>query len=423
MILLFLLITPGPLFADVKTEIIEVEGFGVQFCEAVQNGLIEALKQTKGVAIDSKRQFAKAIKEKAVSKDGQNSHQVMINERMQSSVREVTQGIIHEYRIVDSYKDDGQWGVKLEVKLMEYKTPGFSPHKRRKMAVIPFRTKQCSFNVCGKRIPAAEIAGLFTQKLVTEFTQTRKFTVLDRDYYEEFLRERDLILSPDTPVAEQMKIGEVLGVDYLVVGTISDVSSSINQYKKQLTGETGWERSGLFIVDYRIIVMATRQIKWSDSVKVILENDDYQRLGADRPELMDQAILKQAAGDLVSRAMDNIYPLRVAEVQPHGQLILNQGGTGLQEGLLVDVFRKGKKLRDPYTGEFLGFAETLVGTAEIVRVTAKISYARIIDAPPGAIFKGDICRRTKHQTANQENTGKATDVLVPDNGGVVLPFD
>ncbi len=402
-----------------------VSAFGVSKKEAVVNALLEAVQQVKGVKISGMEKMRSSFMEADSMHNGENQSSSSMKSSQNQEVQKQTQGVIKSYEVLDiSRAEGGQgWQARVKVHIPVYKTPGISPHNRRKMAVIPFRTKQGSFSFSNKRMPAAEVAGMFAQKLVTEFTQTRKFTVLDRNYYEEFLREKELILSPDAPVAEQMKLGEVLGVDYLVVGTISDASSSVNQYKIQLTGEKGWDRSGLFIVDYRIIVMATRQIKWSDSVKVVLGNDDFQRLGADRPELMEQAILKQAAGDLVSRAMDNIYPLRVAEVQPNGQLILNQGGTGLKEGLLLDVFRKGKRIRDSYTGESLGFAETRIGTAEIVRVTAKTSYARIINGNPEGISKGDICRRTEHETTVQESSGRATDVLVPDNGGVVLPFD
>jgi len=402
-----------------------VSAFGVSKKEAVVNALLEAVQQVKGVKISGMEKMHSSFMEADSMHNGENESSSIMKSSQNQEVQKQSQGVISSYEVLDmSRAENGPgWQARVKVHIPVYKTPGISPNKRRKMAVIPFRTNQWTFNFSNRQISAGEISSLFTQKLVTEFTQTRKFTVLDREYYEEFLGEKNLILSPDAPVTEQIKIGEVLGVDYLVVGTITDAGSSVDRYKIQLTGETGWDRSGVFSVDYRIIVMATRQIKWSDSVKVILGNDDFQTLGADRPELMEDAILKQAAGDLVNQAMDNIFPLQVAEVQPSGDLILNQGGTGLEKGLMLDVFKKGKIIHDPYTGESLGAAETWIGTAEVVRVTAKTSYARIVGGNPGDISKGDICRRTKHETDIQENSGRASDVLVQDKGGVILPFD
>lgn len=406
-------------------EVRVVSAFGVSKKEAVVNALLEAVQQVKGLKISGVEKMRSSFLEADSTFNGENQSSSSMKSSQNQEVQKQTQGVISSYEVLDIKRgESGQgWEAQVKVHIPVYKTPGISPNSRRKMAVVPFRTGKGYFNFSNQRISASKISSMFTQKLVTGFTQTRKFTVLDRDYYEEFLGEKNLILSPDAPLAEQMKIGEVLGVDYLVVGTITDASASADEYKIQVTGETGWQHSGLFIVDYRIIVMATRQIKWSDSVKVVLDSDDFQTLGADRPELIEEAILKRAASDLVNHAMDNIYPLRVAEVQSNGQLILNQGGAGLREGLMLDLFQRGEIIRDTYTGESLGAAETLVGTAEIVRVTAKTSYARIVDGNPRAISKGDICRRAKNKTDDQANHGRASDVLVPASGGVVLPFD
>ncbi len=427
MIFIGVLLLPNLLFAGGQTTVIEVEGFGMTHSEAIQNGLIEALKQTRGVTIDSQQVFAKKIRQESVSEDGHNSRKIEVSARNQNSVREATRGLIHEYRIMDSEKKgDGDWEVTLAVKTLRYKTPGISPHSRRKIAIIPFRSTKSSYEFRGGLIPSSELSRLFSQKLVSEMTQTRRFTVLDREYMKAFLRERNLVLSSDAPVSEQMKIGEVLGVDYLLIGTISEAGHKQTPYTIQVTGETGYNHSASFNADYRIVVMATRQIKWSDSVTISLGEDEIKSMAPSlNAQEIQQSLLGKAAGQIVHNAMDNIYPLRVVKVQPNGDVIINQGGITLSQGDLLDVFARGEKVLDPYTGESLGASEAWTATIRITRVIPKMSYARVIKGEVAPFHNGSICRRAtpEKRSSLQPSSGKAGDVLVPDNGGVALPFD
>lgn len=427
-VLLGLFILPLPGFAAGQSTILEVEGFGLTRSQAVQNGLIEAVKQAKGVSIDSQKAFARMIREKSVSKNGNNTHKIQVSKENQSLVMEATQGLIHGYQILDSTKtQEGDWRVALEVTLLRYKTPGISPQSRRKIAILPFSTIKSDHDFGQGPVPAVEIAREFTQNLVTQMTQTRKFTVLDREYMETFLREKRLILSADAPVSEQMIIGEVLGVDYLLMGAISKADYEQIPYTIQATGERGYDSKATFMADYRIVVMATRQIKWSDSVAMTLENTQIEEMVANSAAgQVRQALLEKAAQNIIHGAMDNIYPLRVVQVQPDGKIILNQGGVTLSRGQTLEVFSPGEKVQDSYTGESLGAAESWIATIEIDRVIPKMSYARVIKGQALAVKNGSICRRTQAKSKDAVEkilAGRKTDIQSTSTGGVILPFD
>ena len=426
LVLLYIFLSSTLLFADEQVTILEVEGFGVSHNEAIQNGLIQALKQAKGVTIESQKTFAKSLRQKSTSNDGINSHQVEVNALSKGVVKEATQGLINEYRVIDSRKISvGEWEVTLAVKMLRYKTPGISPHSRRKIAIIPFRTLRSSYNFRGGHIASTEISRQFTQKLVTEMTQARRFTVLDREYMEEFLQEKNLVLSANAPVAEQMKIGEVLGVDYLLIGTLSEANLKKTPYTIQVTGEKGYDYSASFVADYRIVVMATRQIKWSDSVTLSMKNSEIKEMVPSlRADQIQQALLTHAAKNIVDKAMANIYPIRVVKIQPNGEIILNQGGVTVKNGEIFDVFSKGKKVIDPYTGESLGSSESWIASIKISRVIPKMSYAKVMKGEYALIQNGSICRR-QAEKINQVSppAGRTTDVQSTSSGGVVLPFD
>ena len=404
----------------------EISAFGVSKKEAVVNALIEAIQQVKGVKLSGVERMRSSMMEVDTTKNGVNTYSASMSNMQHQEITKITQGIISSYEVLNFSKtSNGGWETIVKVHIPIYKTPGISPHSRRKIAIIPFRTTRTSYNFWGGHIASSEISRQFTQKLITEMTQTRRFTVLDREYMEEFLQEKNLVLSADAPVAEQMKVGEVLGVDYLLIGTISEANLKRTPYTIQVTGETGFEYSASFIADYRIMVMATRQIKWSDSVILSLEDAEINRMVPNlRTEQLQQVLLTKAAKQIIHKAMSNIYPIRVVKVQSNGEIILNQGGVTVKNGEILDVFSEGQKVIDSYTGESLGSSESWIATIEISRVIPKMSYARVVKGEYSLIKNGSICRRQAEKSKQSSHTpGRTTDVQSTSGGGVVLPFD
>ena len=401
------------MFAGEKITIVDVKGYGLTRAEAVQDGLIEAIKQTKGVNIKSQKTFAKNISQNRTSINGVNSSKVKIKSLSQKEVQEATQGLVKEYRIINEQRiSDREFEVELSVKMVEYKTPGHSAHKRRKLVVVPSYSSDIAFKVMNTHKTAKEVGQRLTQELVSSITQTRKFSVLDRENNSAYENEKNLILSRDAHKDELMKLGNVLGTDYLVVSNITDFKISNEQEYLSITGQTIDNLKAMVTVQYRIIAMATKQIKWSNTTTFEFEpkgNSDEQFFAYS---------LKKISDDLTYEIIENIYPIKVANISRNGNVILSQGS---KIGTVYDVFDLGEKLYDSYTKEFLGYDEVQTGTIKIVRALPKISYGQIIE---GNVQKGNICRISKEVAKNDsmEEYGKPSDIKQTEGGGVVLPF-
>lgn len=312
----FFICVTSTVFAVEVTQV-EVIGSGLTRQEAIYAGLIEAVRQVNGVKIASKTQTTFSYKEFASSQGKDQEEGSIGKNSIKKDIVAKSKGLVQKYKIIDSNIANNQWEVTLLVFISKYKTPGISPHKRRKIAIIPFRATRATYNFRGSNIASSEISRQFTQKLVTEMTQTRKLTVLDREYMEEFLQEKSIILSANTPVSEQMKLGQVLGVDYLLIGTLTEANQKETPYTIQVTGESGVRVSATLNADYRIVVMATRQIKWSDTVNVNLDNDQLKRIVPSlNPTHIQSALLSEAAKQIVHKAMENIYPLKIVKKLP-----------------------------------------------------------------------------------------------------------
>ncbi|BHH84443.1 CsgG/HfaB family protein [Desulforhopalus sp. 52FAK] len=413
-----LILLPTLLLAENEVQIFEINGTGITRSEAIQNGLIDALQQAKGVTIDARKTFAKSIQQINRSGTETNAQQVMVSSMSSGLVKEATRGVIQEYRVLEASQDDtGEWLALLEVTLHRYKTPGISPHSRRKIAVIPFYTSQQSYAFNKRWIPSWKISNQLSQKIVTELTQSRKFSVLDREYTTAFLQERNFVLSPNSPTAEHAKAGEALGVDYLLLGSVTDAKLVKTIEKVPVINEIVYDFEGTVIADYRIMVMATRQVKWADTVSVVLDGKKLAALSkSDSPEVLQQTLLNYAAEMIVQRAMENIYPIRIAKITPAGETILNQGGSSVSPGEILDVFVSGDTVIDQYTGESLGQTESWVGKLQIVRVIPKMSYANIIEGSLENIKQGFICRRAalaQTYTPDQTTQGPPKKKLQP----------
>ncbi len=391
---LFCLLASQSLFAAEETR--EVTGYGVTKKEAIVNAQLEALQQIEGARLKGVENLRSYFEEQSAAKDGNDTSSSKMSASQREDIHREIQGIIKSYEVIDlSPGEDGHgWAATLRVTVPVYEPPGISPDSRRKLAVMPFRNVKTSFSIGGSRIPAWEISREFSQKLVDELTQSRRFTVLDREYICNYFKEKHLVLSGDMPLQEQVHLGQVLGVDYMLVGTISNFELKRVPYRIKILDKTGYKNKAKFIADYRIIVMATRQVKWSDSVTLNLDADALRRLiKSDDPEIIQHALLEEGARKIAHKALANIYPIRISSVQPDGSLIFNQGGKTVSEGELFDIFKVGDKVVDPYSGESLGAAETWVATASIYRTLAKMSYAKVIKGEISKIHPNDICRR------------------------------
>ncbi|MGY0217173.1 CsgG/HfaB family protein [Endozoicomonadaceae bacterium StTr2] len=371
---------------------VEARGTGMSEESAIEQALVQAVRQVNGLDIDS-------IQHTNESRIDVNEDSIR-TEEIKRNVLLKAKGQIAGYDIISNDCNDSGCVAELVVSVYQYKAPGLPTDKRRRIAVLPFTG--------GK-----EFRKMVTQEVQDQLVQSRRFAVLDRKEEQAYKTEKSLWLSDDVAISEKARLGKVLGLDYILVGSI--VRAGVNRWttKVELTGEKKNHVRTAATVRYQIIAVATRQVKWSDTVSVTLNNvGSLNRAAA--------AISKKIAGE----ALGNIYPLRVVSLNG-GQIILNQGGKTMRKGSYYNVYSLGELIVDPYTNEPLGQTETRVATIRVTRVEAKLTYAKVVDGNSGDIKKGFIVRPGKAvaRPAKKKTgtpTSKESDVEVPAAGGVIL---
>jgi hypothetical protein len=290
-----------------------------------------------------------------------------------------SKGLVKSWSTVAETQDSGTglWTVKIAAMISRYS--GSKQLKRLRMAVVPLRVDPAL------DASAMGIADTFSSALQDGLTKTRKFAMLDRSFIHEQNTELAKIQGGGFPTEELARLGNRAGTDYLIVGQLKRASQTESTIQSRLTGREIKVKNAQVVVSYRIIDVATTQLKYSDEIS---------------GQAQDQAIevlSKRLAHQAAEKILNAIFPIRVVAIegqqitlaqggdmlQVGQQITLAQGGDMLQVGQKMQLVKLGKPLIDPYTKESLGRQETVIGEVELIQVQSRASTAKVLASREG----------------------------------------
>lgn len=230
---------------------------------------------------------------------------------------------------------------------------------------------------------------------ITSLVKSGKFTVVDRERLEAIMREKGLSLSGDVDPATAVKTGKLIGVEYMLFGNVTEFGETENK------ASVGW-RVGLDVskkkfvaaLDCRLVSTTTGEIVWADSgtkeesaTKVFVFGTGG---GVDDDRMFDK-VLRPIVEELSSKLID--HPIessgkgtvvgsvagKIASIDG-GKILINLGtAAGVKVGDKFGVYKMGKQIKDPDSGEVLGAEEEQLGELKIVAVKgAKLSECVMI---------------------------------------------
>jgi curli biogenesis system outer membrane secretion channel CsgG len=249
--------------------------------------------------------------------------------------------------------------------------------------------------------------------LITKLVQDGNVSVIERNAIDKLLAEQNFSNSDRTDPVTAAKLGRVLGVDAIILGTITRYD-----YADKTTGGGGGARFGGFggssmktKHDINAKVQISTRLVSPDTAEVLAVSQgtgEVNRKGVkvdmrdmssqvsmmggntNNPlmnECMDSAIaqlatqLKEALPKLPPRTpvIDGL----VADVSGSGQLVLNVGAhDGVKLGDRLQVWRAGREIRDPVSDKVLMRDDTLLGEAVVITVTDISSIAQYKGTEP-----------------------------------------
>jgi len=242
--------------------------------------------------------------------------------------------------------------------------------------------------------------------LVTALVQSGEFMVIEREQLNHVLAEQDLGQSGRVTEQTAPAIGKLLGVAAIVYGSVSEFGYLASDTGGSITGSLGLgvsKTTARVSIDVRMIDTSTGQIILADSadseksqrgLKVRTQDFSFGHDGKFDQTLAGKAA-REAIDDLVAQITETMASVpwtgRLVKADDPAKIYLNAGSnTGIEQGMVFNVYRMGEELIDPATGISLGAEEELVGSIRVNDVKEKYS---ICAAASGSGFgAGDMVR-------------------------------
>lgn len=409
-------------------DVVRTKGTGGSYRAAINEALAIALEQHDGMNVSS-TEVTKMWQNSdgtSVNDNGQidDKRKLEMNDSINKEIKNLSQGKISGFTVVSDTFDPvaKKFRVEVDVRFPGKYVLGEDPDLRRRMVVANFRSASGdTFSWNGQNDSTAMWAGTVADKLNERFTQTRKFTMIDRKFDAEVQDEIARLSDKNAAKGDLVRLGQRLGTDYMVVGDVKFGTvqpSGVNP----ITGQVLPAVSQRFAeVSYRVILAPTGQLKWADTVTI-----DSGDVPAGDLMSFVSATADLAAQRIVEVVLANLLPIEVVGRNGAGEIILGEGGKSVAVGDRLTVFVLGEEVKDSRTGEVLDQIEEPVATVEIVRVTPKLSYARVIEGDDARVAVGARARRPQVRPAQGPGATYApppeTTVRGTGNGGIVTPF-
>jgi len=336
----------------------QVIGIGENYKMALRDAIREAISQVNGVTQETDS-LIKTI-EKTISENENEDN--FSSTDFQETIKEKSKGSVKSYEILNQSKNlDGLYEV--EIKAIIAKFTLSKDAKRKRIAILPFRQ-----TIESSSIDPTRATRLLNQALTNYLVQTRKFTVLDRDFDSEVLSEL-ANLDESSNIEDQAKIGQKLFADYILVGRLETFDVQEIE-KKYLTSDlTKKVITGTIDFNYRVIDVPTKQIKYASKIR--------EEINLNKQKQPVSFFTEQSSMKIGEEILYAIYPILIEKIK--GDIAyLGQGGLQIEIGDIYDVFEMSDEIiTDSRTGEKLGRMEFKVGEAEIIDKNSKFSVARI----------------------------------------------
>ena len=232
--------------------------------------------------------------------------------------------------------------------------------KKTKIAVLDFQMQ-------GEQSSSKDMGKIVAEWLITGLVETGRFDVIERRLLEKLLEEQKLGVTGAIDPNSAAQLGKVLGVKIIVSGTVTSLE-------------------GYTEINARLINVDTASIIAAEKVRA----SSAERLR-----------------DLVTKITDKIvlaFPMEGYVVQRTDRKVTIDLGRqiGVRPGMKFIVFKEGKIIKHPKTGEVLDVETIETGLIEVRDVKEKTATGVIIqETTPNAVAYGSMVRSSTRDSLEE----------------------
>ena len=279
--------------------------------------------------------------------------------------------------------------------------------KKKRIAVFNFEDKSSHRFRWWTGQPVGE--GM-ADMLVTSLVKTGKYQVIERQQLQQIMKEQGLGQSGAVTAQSAAKVGQLLGVEVAVFGSVTEFgyteSGGKTRLKQKGFGIGIKSTKATVAVDVRFVNTSTGNILTAESVREEESSRglslDTKKFNFDNRKKFDESIV----GKATRKAIDNIVelldgtasniPWQAKIIKGDGPIYINAGAaSGVQNGDKFVVYRPGEALIDPDTGLNLGSAESKIGVIKVTNNNIGEGKASECIPVSGANFQRNDIVKTK----------------------------
>ena len=256
--------------------------------------------------------------------------------------------------------------------------------------------------------------------LVTDLVRSGFYSVIERSALDKVLAEQNFSNSNRADPTTAARIGKILGVDYIIVGSITEFGNETN---KQNVGGSGGNFHGFgiggighsnskanVVIDARVINIDTAEIlavaegKGESSrsgLSLLGGGGNWNGFGDGIVDFGSSNFQNTIIGEATKKAVDQLtaelttsaatLPVHTMKVDAliasvdGGQIVLNAGGrAGIKQGDQLSVVRVGKEIKDPATGQVIRRLTSNIG---VIQCTDVDDVSAVCNSVSGAGFQ------------------------------------
>jgi len=296
-----------------------------------------------------------------------------------------------------------------------------TPHARKtRIAIMDFDYATVQSSTAAMFGTNVDVGKGITDLLVTDLVKDGTYSIIERAALDKILKEQNFSNSNRADPSSAAQIGKLLGVDYIIVGSITEFG---NETQNRGVGGNGggFDRYGLggfhhsnskanVAITARIINIDTGEIlavadgkgqSARSSTSMLGGGGNWRGSGGGNVDFGSSSFQQTIIGEATKAATDQLstgliadapkLPVRTITVEGQvaavdsGQIIINVGAkAGVKVGDQFNVLRVTKEIKDPATGTVLRRLTTTVG---VIKATDVDDVSAICTPVSGSDFK------------------------------------
>ena len=304
--------------------------------------------------------------------------------------------------------------------------PTQSQGRRKRVAILDFDYATVQTNSAAVFGTNVDIGKGMTDLLVTRLVKDGTYSVIERKALDKIIAEQNFSNSDRANPASAAKIGKLLGVDAIIVGSITQFGNEDKNVKVG-GGGGGWNGFGdggfshkkskaIVSVDARLVDIDTGEIlgvaeghgeSSRENTSLLGGGGNWHGFGGGAVDFGSSDFQQTIIGEAVKLAVDQLSGGIVADntklqtrtvvvtglvaAVDGGQIVLNVGAkAGLKVGDQMSVERVTKEIKDPASGQVIRRLSSQMGVIQITDVDDISSVAKVVS---GSGFKvGDMVK-------------------------------